>query len=53
MKPTKDGWPEFTQQNPVKVKVLNHPSIQELNSDLERDPSPEVSASENSLRNSD
>ena len=37
MKPTKDGWPEFTQQNPVKVKVLNHPSIQELNSDLERD----------------
>ena len=22
MKPSKDGWPEFTQQSPVKVKVL-------------------------------
>jgi len=37
VKPSKDGWPEFTQQNPVKVKVLNHPSMQELNQHLERD----------------
>ena len=37
MKPSKDGWPEFTQQSPVKVKVLNHPQLQELNADLERD----------------
>ena len=37
MKPTKDGWPEFKQTNPVKVKVLNHPQLKELNEDLERD----------------
>ena len=35
MKPSKDGWPEFTQQNPVKVKVLNHPQLQQLNADLD------------------
>jgi len=37
MKPAKDGWPEFKQTNPVKVKVLNHPQMQEFNADLERD----------------
>jgi hypothetical protein len=37
VKPSKDGWPEFRQTNPVKIKQLNHPQLQELNTDLERD----------------
>jgi hypothetical protein len=34
--PSRDGWPEFTQKNPVKVKMLSGASMQEFNEELER-----------------
>ena len=34
MKPSRDNWPEFTQKNPVKVKMLSGGSMQVFNEEL-------------------
>jgi len=37
MTPAQDGWPEFTQKSPVKIKQLKGSNIDSFNNDLERD----------------
>ena len=34
MTPAQDGWPEFTQKSPVKVKQLKGSNIESFNNDL-------------------
>ena len=37
IKPTQEGWPEFTQKSPVKVKDLQGTNIEKFNEMLEKD----------------